>query len=134
MPMCMASRKRYTQIYIGSIAEHEIFHIHAVADTDYVCLWHHVVCRPNCIRLCMTMYSMHILVAFDPWITGSFSLLSLHTSLFWKSHLYYTCTKCVCVLYTSRDSKAEFWGSLYLGKLCSCFTSQLTYLTIDFSM
>ena len=62
MSMCMASRKSYTQICIGSIAEHEIFHIHAIADTDY---GHHVVCRPNCIRLCMTMYSMHILVSCD---------------------------------------------------------------------
>ena len=48
--------------------------------------------------LCMTTYSMHTLVSCDPWITGSFSLIC------WKSHLYYTCTKCVCI--TFRDWKS----------------------------
>ena len=48
--------------------------------------------------LCMTTYSMHTLVSCDPWITGSFS------SICWKSHLYYTCTKYVCI--TFRDWKS----------------------------
>ena len=68
------------------------------------CAWHQQSLMLHVLAaLCMTTYSMHTLVSCDPWITGSFS------SICWKSHLYYTCAKCVCVLhmlFTFRDWKS----------------------------
>ena len=66
------------------------------SDSPCPCAWHQQSLMLHVLAaLCMTTYSMHTLVSCDPWITGSFSLLS---SICWKSHLYYTCAKCVCVL------------------------------------
>ena len=79
------------------------------SDSPCPCAWHQQSLMLHVLAaLCMTTYSMHTLVSCDPWITGSFSLIC------WKSHLYYTCDKCVCVLccLPSEIGKAEFCGPL----------------------
>ena len=64
-----------------------------------MCAWHQQSVMLHVLAaLCMTTYT---LVSCDPWTTGSFSLLS---SICWKSHLYYTCTKCVCITFSDWKS------------------------------
>ena len=85
------------------------------------CAWHQQSLMLHVLAaLCMTTYSMHTLVSCDPWITGSFSLIC------WKSHLYFTCAKCVLhMLFTFRDLKSWILRSLVVRQIMHITDSDL---------
>ena len=72
-----ATHRYVLAAFLCSIAEHEVATITlTIANTVYGTM----VCRPNCIRLCMTMYCMHILFSCDP------KLLIAHINIL--SHIF----------------------------------------------